>query len=546
MVRTIYRKYDDRMNNIVLVGFMGTGKSSVGQELARRLQWPFIDTDAEVERETGLSIPDIFRHYGEGYFRKKEQDIIQRVMQGKRQVIATGGGAVIKKENRQLFRSHGIVICLRADPEVIWDRVREKDDRPLLQGREQVAKLLAERELFYRDVDLTLDTSHKAPEEVGRTILAQLGWQKKGDFSLQLIRVNLPIAGYNIFVRPGILSRVALYLPGELGKRVLVISDNKVSSLYGPALFSALKEGNYQPTLKRVAEGEGAKELSVVADLYQASLSAGIERHCPIIALGGGVVGDLAGFVAATFMRGVPFIQIPTTLLAQVDSSIGGKVGVNLPQGKNLVGSFYQPRAVLIDPTLLQSLPPREVRAGLAEVVKYGLVFSPELYHLLEREVDRFLALDPHITTPVIAECCRLKTALVERDEREEYGHRMLLNFGHNIGHAVERASGYGTFRHGEAVAIGIAAACYLSVKLGLLNPDIFDRVKGLLERIGLSTHLYGININAVYGNLIYDKKAREQKIPFILLKDLGKPVIFEDVPREIITAVLKDLGAGK
>lgn len=534
------------MNNLVLVGFMGTGKSSVGRELARLLQWSFIDTDLEIEKETGLSIPEIFCRHGEDYFRRQEGEILQRVMAGERQVVATGGGAVIRKENRELFRSRGLVIGLRADPEVIWERAGAKGDRPLLQRRRQLAVLLAEREPYYRDVDLTLDTSHRSPKELAKLLLELLGWQGRDHFSLQLIRVNLPQVGYNIFIQPGIISRAAFYLPAGLGRRVLVISDTRVGSLYGPALLAALEEGNYQPTLKMVAEGEGAKELAVVADLYQAALAAGMERHCPIIALGGGVIGDLAGFVAATFLRGVPFIQIPTTLLAQVDSSVGGKVGINLPQGKNLVGSFYQPRAVLADPALLATLSPRDLRAGLAEVVKYGLAFSPGLFQLLEREVASCPALDAQIMTTIIAECCRLKAAIVARDEREEHGQRMLLNLGHTIGHAVEQAAGYGTFRHGEAVAVGLVAACLLSVKLGFLKPAILQRVKGLLTGIGLPTHLYGINVKDVFINLAYDKKVRGGKVPFVLLQDLGQPVIVEDVPGEAILAVLKDLEAGK
>ncbi|MGI6574535.1 MAG: 3-dehydroquinate synthase [bacterium] len=531
------------MENIVLIGFMGTGKSVVGRELAGQLGWRFIDIDREVEEKAGITISQIFERYGEDYFRQLEADTIRKVMAANKQVIATGGGAVLSADNRECMRARGIIVCLEATAQIILERIGKENHRPLLRNGDpwkRICQLKEQRETYYQKADYTIDTASLTPKAVAQKIIEFIGWHD-ANARLQLVRVNLSVKGYNIYIRPGILSSLPEYLPYGLGTDILLVSDENVSGIYGANLVSLLEDSGYRVHLFSVAEGETAKSLSNVKRLYEEALAAQIDRHSAIIALGGGVIGDLAGFGAATFMRGVPFLQVPTTLLAQVDSSVGGKVGINLPQGKNLVGAFYQPAGVFIDPASLISLPISELRAGMGEVIKYALVFSEDFLIYLEENLPAIMELDQKVMGQIIKKCCELKATVIQADEREQ-GKRMLLNFGHTIGHALESATGYGRLRHGEAVAIGMLAACRLSARLGLAREEIWQRLQALLVRIGLPTSFSGVKIEMIQNNFMYDKKVRGKKIPFILLRHIGQPLIEDDIDGDIIKDVLAEL----
>jgi 3-dehydroquinate synthase len=313
-----------------------------------------------------------------------------------------------------------------------------------------------------------------------------------------------------------------------------------VASRYAKAALTSLKKAGFEPGLISVPGGEPSKSLAVVQKCYDAMAKHRLERQSFVVALGGGVVGDLAGFVAATYLRGIPFVQVPTTLLAQVDSSVGGKVGVNLKAGKNLVGAFYQPRVVLCDLNTLRTLPKRELRAGLAEVIKYGIIYDAALFERLERELPALIDLKPELLADVVARCCEVKAAVVEQDETES-GLRQILNFGHTIGHAIEAVSGYGKYLHGEAIAIGQVAAARLSG--ALLNAPALDveRVRDLFVRAGLPTgiHLKQTHMKRLIAAMRLDKKVSGGEIRFVLMERIGSVKWGEKVPLELVEEVL-------
>jgi 3-dehydroquinate synthase len=324
------------------------------------------------------------------------------------------------------------------------------------------------------------------------------------------------------------------------------VSSARIARLHGARLLRSLRRAGHRPVLLLVPDGEGAKTPAQVEGLHRRFARAGLDRGAWVLALGGGVVGDVAGFAAATYLRGVRLAMAPTTLLAQVDASIGGKTGVNLPEGKNLVGSFHQPRLVLADTRALATLPEREFRSGLAEVVKVGAALDRALFALVEREADRLLERDPVLVARVVARCARLKAGVVTADERDLSGRRAVLNYGHTVGHALEAATGYRRFRHGEAVSIGIVAAARLAVRLGALAPADAARQERLLARLGLPTRVpRGVPLSRIVQALRRDKKARDGRLVFVLTPSMGSARLRPLRTIRHVSRVLVDLGCG-
>lgn len=335
------------------------------------------------------------------------------------------------------------------------------------------------------------------------------------------VPVRLGDRSYHIHIGSDLLKGLGtLSAELPLTRRAVIVTNPVVNRLYGARVAASLRQVGFSVAIVEVPGGERAKSLGCVARLYQAFLRSRLERRCPVIALGGGVIGDLAGYAAATYLRGLPLIQVPTTLLAQVDSSVGGKVGVNLPEGKNLVGAFYQPSLVLADVQTLKSLPPRELRAGLAEVVKYGMIADPGLFSYLEARLDSILRAEEEPLTFLVARSCGIKAKVVERDERED-GLRAILNFGHTVGHALEAATGYRRLLHGEAVAVGMVVATTLSVKRGLCEEGDLHRLRSLLQKIGLPVTT-SVKPNNLLKTAGYDKKVKNNMIHMILTKGIG------------------------
>lgn len=545
--------------NIILIGFSATGKSRVGREVAQLLGWGFIDLDEEIVKRLGKPILQIFAQEGEEYFRKLEQDELARAGKQKNVVITTGGGAILDRRNRELMSRCGMVVCLEAKVETIHRRLLQDTAtsgplRPLLAVQNPLQRIRSLKELrqhYYDAVaDWTIHTDNLTPGEVAHEVIQ--GWQywnrfhpgktsyhKDPDFACEVITAT---ERYPIFVGCGLL--------GDLGKRMrqlglsgaaYIISDEVVFPLYGAKIRSSLEEAKFTVKSFVLPPGEVTKSIDSAVKIYDFLVGQRAERRDTIIALGGGVIGDLAGFVAATFLRGLPLIQVPSSLIAMVDASIGGKVAVNHPRGKNLIGAFYQPHMVLMDVQALATLPQRELVSGWAEVIKHGLVLDSSLFSFLEEQAENLLKLEPVVTVEAIKRSAALKATIVSEDEKER-GRRTLLNYGHTIAHALEAATGYQQFLHGEAVAIGMRGAALLSKRLGLLSIDVVERQCSLLRNFSLPVCCSGIELARVLQAMELDKKVRGKAIHWVLLRGIGEPVIQDDIPDEDATAILKEL----
>jgi len=356
-------------------------------------------------------------------------------------------------------------------------------------------------------------------------------------------RLNIDLAdrSYEILIGRGLLEKAGEWVMAVARpSRIVIITHPSINQLYGEKLSSGFSQANVPIDFIEVPEGEKSKSLEQAEKIYDKLLQWKCDRQTVLVALGGGVVGDLTGFIAATYVRGVSFVQIPTTLLAQVDSSVGGKTAVNHPLGKNMIGVFYQPKLVVVDLDTLKSLPEKEYRAGLAEIIKYGVIEDARLFEFLERQFQDILSHDPKALEHIIATSCAIKARVVEKDERESH-YRMVLNFGHTIGHAIESLTGYSTYTHGEAVAIGMVYAAKLSQLTGRCSEDVPPRITGLIKNFGLPTKLPSLKAQDMIQSMYLDKKTAHKKIRFILVKDIGSIEIVDHVTEPHIEEALKN-----
>jgi 3-dehydroquinate synthase len=361
---------------------------------------------------------------------------------------------------------------------------------------------------------------------------------------LVTVPVRLSEASYEIHVGWGTLERLGSVYPPKRGSTGVVISSDAVAHLYAEQCLSGLRRAGWQVELLSVRDGEQSKTLAQAGSLYEACALAGLDRGSTIFALGGGVIGDLAGFVAATYMRGIPFVQVPTTLLAQVDASVGGKTAVDLPAGKNLVGAFHQPSLVMIDVQTLTTLSQRDLCAGMAEVIKHAVIADAEMFDYLEASAEQLLRREPIRLRQMVARNCQIKAEVVEADPREQ-GIRGWLNYGHTVGHALEVAAGEWDLRHGEAVAWGMVAEARLAVRLGLAPEDVALRVEGLLKQYGLAVELPPVDVSRAQASIIHDKKIVNGTLKLPLAPRIGECVIREDVPVDAVVDVMQELLAG-
>lgn len=355
---------------------------------------------------------------------------------------------------------------------------------------------------------------------------------------METLTVGLGARSYPIHIGSGLLGRAELLLPHVQSKKVALVSNTTVAPLYLPRLESLLRAQGIEIIPIILPDGEKYKNAETLGLIYDGLLKNRCERGTPLIALGGGVVGDMTGFAAATYLRGVPFIQIPTTLLAQVDSSVGGKTGINHPLGKNMIGAFYQPRLVLADLDTLDTLPDRELHAGLAEIIKYGLICDRAFFEWLEREMEKLLARDAGALQYAIAHSCRTKAEIVAADERER-GERALLNLGHTFGHAIETGMGYGIWLHGEAVGAGTVMAADLSRRLGWIGESDYKRIRSLIERASLPVAAPALGVGKYFDSMGLDKKVTGGKMRFVLLQEIGRAVVTDAVPEEALRQTL-------
>ncbi|OGN91162.1 MAG: 3-dehydroquinate synthase [Chloroflexi bacterium RBG_13_48_17] len=543
--------------NIAIIGFSATGKTVVAQKVAERLNWTFIDTDEEIVKLSGKTIPEIFKQDGEEKFRWLESQVLKQACHKEQMVIATGGGAIIDPKNQNLLLETSVVVCLEAKPETIYQRLLHDTlysaspvVRPLLAGDnplERIKQLKTKRQSYYAIADWTVHTDNLTVDEVSQEITK--GWQyanrhrdKQSVEADLACRVQTPTAEYPVFVGWGMLDKL-----GEKMKQTVlsgtanIISDEIVFSIYGAKVRKALEKAGFAVNSCVVPAGEASKNINQATEIYDYLIEQRVERNDVIVALGGGMIGDLAGFVAATFLRGLPWLQVPTSLIAMTDASIGGKVAVDHPRGKNLIGAFYHPCLVLADVKTLTTLPHRELTSGWAEVIKHGLILDAEFLKLLEDKARDLVKLKPDITTSVIAGSAAIKCRVVSEDERET-GKRTILNYGHTVAHGLEAATNYGCFLHGEAVAIGMMAAAKLSHRLKLLSEKAVERHEAILQKFGLPIDCSGVAVNDVLAAMELDKKVRGKAIRWVLLEDIGQVVIRSDVTEKDILAVLREV----
>lgn len=533
---------------------MGAGKTTIGRILARKLGKRFVDSDHEIEARTGASIPWIFEIEGEESFRRRESEVIRDLCAEGGMVLATGGGAVLSESNRALLKSCGTVVYLRANVNSIMVRTAHDKNRPLLQTadpRRKLEELTAQREPLYREIaDLVIDTGRPNVQSMVQTILDQLealeatrrarspaatsSMTRQSTISLN---VELGERSYPISIGPGLLADPALLARHIQGRQVAIVSNTTVAPLYLERVAAPLRAAGREVIEIVLPDGEQYKTQESLMRVFDALLANKCDRKTTLVALGGGVIGDLTGFAAASYMRGVAFVQVPTTLLAQVDSSVGGKTGINHPLGKNMIGAFYQPRAVLADTATLATLPARELAAGLAEVIKHGAIIDAAFFDWIEQNIGKLVARDQAALAHAIARSCEIKAEVVRQDEREG-GLRAILNFGHTFGHAIENGLGYGVWLHGEAVGCGMVMAADLSRRMGYIDEAAVRRVRALVAAAGLPTVAPDLGAERWLELMEVDKKNEGGEIKFILLKPLGSPSI-GTAPRALLLETL-------
>lgn len=521
-------------HNLVLTGFMGTGKTTVGHALAGKLGMEFVDTDELIETRHG-PISRIFAEKGEAGFRAIEREVARELGDKAGLVIATGGRMILDPENFQALSRNGRIFCLVATPDEIHNRVvndEKRRDRPLLQvedPRQRIVELMVERKHDYERFP-QLVTDHAGPDVIADEV-AEL-WSGHSTYD-----IASPSGGYPYTVGAGILPFIRQL--ASIHGPMVVITDDVIRDLYVPSLGDV-------DLVVTLPAGRSQKTLDAVGMVYQQLLEAGIDKSATLVSLGTSIIGDVAGFVAATYLRGLDLVHCPTNLIAMVDTSVGGKVGLDVPQGRNLIGLYKQPKAVLADVGTLQTLPPRDFSSGLAEVVKHGLVSSSSLLGRIEATSwDATTNLLPGMLADLqslVAQAIQIKIAIVQADPFEETGQRTLLNLGHTFGYGIEHASN-GEINHGEAVAIGLVAATRLSHLKGHASADLIDRVEALVSHIGQRTRYpASIEPRDVLDGMRHDKKRRHSRLRFVLLKDVGEPLIVDDVKDSEVLRVLEEI----
>lgn len=526
--------------NIVLTGFMATGKTSVGKEVSRLTGMGFADADSILEERFGLTVEEIFKIHGEEKFRAEERKLAIELSLMRNSVIATGGGMVTDPDSRRALEGSGELFCLRATVDTILKRAGKSSLRPLLVADDRVRrieKLLESREGVYRNIKNQIDTDDLSATEVAVLILKSL--------SPGLRRVMVKTtdgASYPVIIGRGVSKK----LPGLLAdfgtsREVFLITDSNVHALHASRLCRTLENGGYIPRIFVFPAGEMSKAMETVKAIYSFLGDGSAQRDSTMIAFGGGVVGDVAGFAASTYMRGISLVHIPTTLMAQSDSSVGGKNAVNSPQAKNLIGTFHNPRMVLTDPNYLLTLPERELRSGLAEVVKTAIIGGEDAFTSLEVLIDHIAVGEITLLEPVILRSIKQKARIVSRDPYEE-DERRVLNLGHTFGHAIEQGYGYSDVSHGEAVALGIHTATELSLKLGKIPCDHADRIVNLLKRTGLLGAIPFGTHRDLLRTMVLDKKARKGKLALVLPFGIGKVRIVENIEVGTLGEILEEL----
>lgn len=521
--------------NIILTGFMATGKTTIGKLLAKHLGYKFVDTDELIIQRAGMPVADIFRQKGEAVFRKMESELAKELSGKEGLVISTGGRMMLDPDNAAILNLKGQVFCLAATPEEIFDRISKDKHakRPLLETSnpmQQVVELLKQREEGYGKFP-QMRTSAKTPDEVTTNLVGII--RANPDLRLSITASDIH---YDYIVGGGILPFVP-QLAGIKGP-IAVITDSNVGKLYSKSL-------GHTDTIISVNPGQKYKTLTTVESICEELVKKGFDRSTTIIALGGSAISGLAGFVAAIYMRGVDFVQCPTSLLSMADTSIGGKSGINLSQGKNLIGAFKQPKAVIADIATLQSLSAEEFSFGMAEVIKHGLIGGKDLFDKIKNGEWRWgeESFQPSLSglQDLVAQAIQVKIHIVQEDPFQK-GRRALLNLGHTFAHAIEQASNHNV-RHGEAVAMGLVASSNLSARLGYCEHNLQQKVEMVLTRSGLPVRIPAmVNTQNIIKAIHRDKKRSGDRLHFVLMRDVGDVFIEEGVSQATVVETLEEI----
>ncbi len=548
---------------VILCGFMATGKTTVGRALAQQLGVPFVDTDELVEARAGATVAEIFARDGEAKFRDLEAEVCAALSLPHEPsggatgaVIAIGGGALMRDATFKALEKLGTLLLLEASLEEVLRRASTMPARPML-GADATAALTRAQQLYeerrptYHRIEWRLDTTNRRAEEAAFEIAERLHYNEG---ILHMRAGARPVPGRpvragedgltRIVVGRGALSRLGEWIRNVgIGGPAFVLVSRTVAGHHGTAAKAALDAHGVRSKFIEIDDSEEAKTFEQAEGLLYELVDAAAMRDSVVVALGGGVTGDLAGFVAATYMRGLPLVQVPTTLLAQVDSSIGGKVGVNHPRAKNLMGAVYQPQLVLSDPDVLATLPDREVASGMAEVIKTAIIGSPELFARLDKAGKKISLRDSALIEECVRACARVKARIVEADPYEQ-GLRRVLNLGHTVGHALEASLGYGVLTHGEAVAIGMLAALRLSVTRGLAASSFETTTRKMIEACGLRTKVSEVGDDFLQA-LSLDKKRRAGGLSFVLPVTPGDVRVVDDVSENEIMSAFQSIQKG-
>ncbi len=519
--------------NIILIGFMGSGKDSVAREIAEKTDLSFISMDDYIVLKEKRTINNIFKESGEKYFRKAEKETLKSIKNIKNVVIATGGGVVKDEENRKILSEMGKVIYLYTCLDAVKERLDKDKTRPLIKDKNNIIKIYNERmkKGFYEFADEKIDTSANTPTEIAKKILKTLKIKPQTKekelkkYTLKAESKEYPIyIGCNIF--KGNNFNIDLSLKSD---KAAIISNPVVGALYIKEIEKMLLDKGIKPYTCIIPDGEKFKNFDTIKKIFDMLLKEHLDRSSSIIALGGGVIGDMGGFVASTLKRGVSLIHVPTTLIAQVDSSIGGKTGFDHPLGKNMIGTFYQPDTVLIDIKKLLTLSEKEFRNGLAEVIKYGITHDAELFDILEKKQKEIINRDVKHLKEIVSRCVQIKKKVVEEDEKEEKGKREVLNYGHTIGHIIETLTHYSEYSHGEAVAMGMAEEAKLAQKEGFLSKEDSKRIENLIKKYKLPYSTpKNIYKDDMKNCVSQDKKVRKGKIRLPVPTQIGKIITRE------------------
>ncbi len=523
---------------------MGSGKTTVAQKLQAKLKdFSLVEIDSVITELEGRSINEIFKTNGEEYFRQIEKLLIKSYEDFSSKIISTGGGAFKSIENIASLKKNGVVFYLLASPDELYERIKTDESRPLLKTdcpKEEISTLLKERERHYKKADFEIETTGKSIEEIAEEII-----NKYKSLSGNYLTVKIPAQlekEYPIIIEENILEKAQEYIERYAkANRYLIVTNNTINDLFA----NRLKLENCEKII--LPDGEEFKNFETLQKIIDKAIEVKLERNDTIIAFGGGVIGDMAGFAASIYQRGVNFVQIPTTLLSQVDSSVGGKVAINHSKGKNMIGNFYQPKLVLSDITTLKTLDTRQLKTGLAEVIKYAFIEKTcdaneyyNLYDFLIKNKEQILWLQPSMIKEVVEICCSLKSSVVYQDETEQ-GLRAILNFGHTFGHAIEKVTKYKVFTHGETVAIGMKIAFNLSYKMGLITEEYKNNSLALIDSYDIIPKLdKSITTEEVMEAMKLDKKVRSNKVRFVLPVALGEAEIIDNIDENLIKEVIQ------